>query len=149
MMMINSIIYILFAVPYEKALRIRPQRVSSTMFFPMPLALTDSSLKKATLLVYLETPSGLENQIALFNITTNRRTKNQVVHLSKVGLVDKGHWQHIDITDETRAWTRGEWKNNLGLVAEATVDGAQILHFNNSQPVTNSSVHRVCISLII
>lgn len=133
----------MLTVPDEKAMRIAPTKVSSTMFFPMPLSLTERSLKKATLLVYVETPAGFENRIALFNLTTNRRTKNRSLFVGQVGLVDGGRWQHIDITDETRAWIRGEWKNNLGVVAEATVDGIHILHFNSTEIVTNSSFDRV------
>ena len=115
------------------------------MFFPMPMAVTDRSLKRATLLIYLETPPGFENQIATLNLTTNRVTKNRGIHLSKVGLIDGGKWHHIDITKEAKAWTRGEWLNNLGLVAEATVEGTHIFHFNNSQLGQNSSIERVSI----
>lgn len=135
----------LFAVPSDKAIRIPESRLQSTMFFPMPMAVTDRSLKRATLLIYLETPYGFENQIATLNLTTNRITKNRGIHLSKVGLIDGGKWHHIDITKEAKAWTRGEWLNNLGLVAEATVEGIHIFHFNNSQLGQNSSIERVSI----
>lgn len=103
----------------------------------MSFALTEKVIDKATLLVYLETPAGLEGETVTLKIITNRWSKQ--IASKNITLKAGGSWQHLDITNECRSWLREEWTNNLGLVVTAPKNGVELFNYNSSLLASNDS----------
>ena len=143
---IHLIMLYICAVPDEKAAKISPEKLNSTLYFPMPFSVTEDSLQTATLLVYVTTPAGYEGRSVTVNVLTNPWSK--IVESRKVTLRGGGHWEHIDITEQCRTWLRHEWKNNLGLVVEAEIDGIELITYNSNSSNSNSSYERVSYSFL-
>lgn len=131
----------MFTVPQEKSARIPLDMYDTTMYFPMPFSLTEQGLRKATLLVYIDTPSGYEDHKVSLNILSN--PWNKLIETRVITLVNGGHWEHIDITDISKSWLKHEWENNLGLVAQAEVNGIDLINYNNNHSANNISFERV------
>lgn len=128
-------------VPQEKATRIPADKLNATMYFPMPFSLTETSLEKATLLIYVDTPPGYEGQQVTLNVLTNPWAKT--VLSRPMTLTSGGHWEHIDITEQCITWLKHEWENNLGLVVEAEVMGIDLINYSSNHSSSNRSLERV------
>ncbi|XP_067930041.1 growth/differentiation factor 8-like [Watersipora subatra] len=137
---IDQLIRFAQQVPVEKSVRILPDKLNSTLYFPMPFSVTENSLEAATLLVYIESPAGYEGERASLYVISNPWSK--VITSREVVLRQGGHWEHIDITEQCRSWVKHEWKNNLGVSVEAEIAGMNLINYNNNIS-SNDSMSRL------
>jgi len=117
------------------------------MYFPMPFSVDRNSIKKATLLVYVEEPEWYNNELLTLRILSNRL--NKYIANRHFRLKQGSQWQHVDITEESQSWVDHEWTNNLGLVAEVMLNGVNLVNYNSSIKPTNETFSRVSLPLNI
>ncbi|KAF6022972.1 hypothetical protein EB796_018728 [Bugula neritina] len=126
-------------MPSEKAAQVADS--DSTMYFPMPFSVDRNSIKKATLLVYVEEPEWYNNELLTLRILSNRL--NKYIANRHFRLKQGSQWQHVDITEESQSWVDHEWTNNLGLVAEVMLNGVNLVNYNSSIKPTNETFSRL------
>lgn len=97
-------------------------------YFSLPLSISEKNVEKATLMIYITTPDGKEDdQVQLCISETLHRSKPFVNRT--VTLTPRGHWEHIDITDVVSDWAADEDKN-YGLIVSAMLGNKNIAYLS-------------------
>lgn len=126
---LESLSICLLVVPAEKHPSMYPTH--SIAYFSLPLSVSEKNVQKSTLLVYISTP----------RLKTKRQTSVQLIisetrHASKpfvnrtVELSPRGHWEHIDVTQEVVSWAADE-DINYGFIVTAMYEHTNIAYLND------------------
>lgn len=113
----------LVAVPDEKGLDGRV--TDSVAYFSIPLSVSVKNLEKAILLVFVATPDGKQGEKVTLSISSPKYPNKPLLSRGVV-LSDRGHWEHIDISEQVREWAQAE-SENYGLVLAAMLNGENLV----------------------
>lgn len=84
--------------------------------------------------MYVKTPPGKEGKVVKLTISPTLY-KNKPLAVRNVKLSPKGHWEHIDISEQVKEWVSDE-ENNYGLIAYAELDNINLVQLGDAAAKT-------------